>query len=50
MKCENCGEWMKFVGLVPRLGRRSLGKQREKYVCLQCGKTAYKQIKKIVMV
>ena len=41
MKCENCGSEMKNLGLVPRLGRRSLGKRFYKMKCEKCGETKY---------
>ena len=36
MKC-NCGDEMIFLDVVPKLGRRSLGKQSYKYKCPRCG-------------
>ncbi len=41
MKCEKCGSEMKNLGLVPRLGRRSLGKQYFKMKCSKCGEIKY---------
>ncbi len=33
MKCEKCGKEMKNLGLVPRLGRKVIGKQYFKMKC-----------------
>ena len=41
MKCKKCNEEMKNLGLVPRMGRRVIGKQYFKMRCPGCGKMEY---------
>ncbi len=41
MKCEKCESEMQNLGLVPKLGRKSLGKQFYKMKCPKCGEIKY---------
>ncbi len=43
MKCERCGSEMKNLGVVPKMGRRVIGKQYFKMKCLnpKCGEIKY---------
>jgi predicted RNA-binding Zn-ribbon protein involved in translation (DUF1610 family) len=36
MKCEKCGREMKNLGVVPKMGRRVIGKQYFKMQCPNC--------------
>ncbi len=45
MKCEKCGGKMYKVGLAPKLGRRSLGKQYFKMQCRNINCEKFGEIK-----
>ncbi len=47
MKCEKCGKEMKNLGLVPRLGRKAMGKQYFKIECSNPACPKYGEIKYI---